>query len=434
MKKLLYNIKMHQGLPARIIIAVALLFPFFAVAQLNTSDEIIQTIEDIPIEDDSSEQKQEEILNRPQFDEEFSSGKLPVEEPPLPLEDEEELTETPVDREIFDEDLVEEGFGTVDGPEKEEPSYEEELEKNAEQVPERREISPEDLRNFEVDPIKQAEPQPTEVLEPTELQEEIVVKPEAPAGPVIVYENEKRLSEDQAKQLTEKTKIEIEPDPYAETSSSYRVGDYLKSFKERRPSWTYQIEIGGSDYNPVNYISEIINSSGSSFETFYETADVPMPTFGLEFKKNFSWMAISLGLGGSYYLSTYQGAELQMLAPYAKLTVYLDTLFDEPYIVPYATAGYAYFQFDETDSVTGFEYTGASDNFFVSAGLLFQLDWLDPIADRIALTDNGIENTFVYLDVRTYLDTGIKGIYEDAEVIGDFSSLTHFGAGIKIEF
>ncbi len=425
---------MHQGLPAQFLLLIALLFPAVTTAQLNTEAEIIETISDIPIEDDTGDRKQEETPYRPQFDEEFSTGKLPVQEREEEPEAEPELqiVQPPRDTiEDFDEELFEEGFGTADGPEKELPSYEDELQKNAEEnQPQRREISPEDLKNFEVDPIiEQAQPS----QEP-QFEEQPVYYPPEPKGQVIVYENEKTLTNDQLETLKEKTRVEIEPDPFYEGTTSIKVGEYLKPFNLRRPSWTYQVEIGGSDYNPVNYISQIINGSGASFETFYEAADYPMPSFGLEFKKNFSWMAISLGLGGSYYLSTFAGAELEMLVPSAKLTVYLDTLFDEPYIVPYASAGYSYFQFNETDALTGLEYSGAADNFFVSAGVLFQLDWLDPIADKIAYIDNGIENTFIYAEMRTYLDSGIKGIYEDADVIGDFSSLTHFGAGVKVEF
>src|SRR5690606_1825518 len=177
---------MHQGLPARFLLIVAMLFPAFTLAQLNTADEIIETIGDIPIEDDSSEQQNEETPNKPKFDEEFSTGKLPVQEIIEP-DIEEQTTQRPITPTETDEDFVEEGFGTADGPEKEAPSYEDELQKNAEENQlERKEISPEDLKSFEVEPvIEQAKPEPQspeEINPADELKEEITnISPAEPS-------------------------------------------------------------------------------------------------------------------------------------------------------------------------------------------------------------------------------------------------------------
>lgn len=451
---------MHQSLTARILICGLILLGTQSQAQLNNSNEIIETIEDIQLQDDSKN-KTPENPNKPKFDEEFGEKKT------VPSEDtqsvEEEFNE-PEDKKANRKEIQEEDKG----------SYEDALEKNAKKNRfEKREISPEDMKNFQVDPV-QAEPTPeppvveapkmtkpiepkvTAAPEPTEPEK---IKPDEseqknveypaeesgqpiqyapePTGPVITYENEKKLSNGQIKNLAEKTKVEIEDDPFVTGTLSQKIGDYLKPYRDRRPTWTREIEVGASQYEPINYVSNIITTNGTTtddFESFYQYGDVPSPTIGFEFKRNFSFGAISLGAMGSYYSSTQGDAEITLMTPALKVSLYLDTLFDEPYIVPYGTVGYAYTMYNESDSLTGLELSGASDNLFVGVGLLFQLDWLDSSAARDAYSNSGIENTFIFVEVRTYLDQGIIGIKEDPDVYADFSSLTYIAGGVKLEF
>lgn len=441
---------MHQSLTARILICGLILLGSQSQAQLNNSNEIIETIEDIQLQDDSKD-KAPENPNKPKFDEEFGEKRA------IPPEDtqsvEEEFNE-PEDKKANRKEIQEEDKG----------SYEDALEKNAKKNRfEKREISPEDMKNFQVDPV-QAEPTPEPPVveapkKTTPMEPEITTAPEqakpknveypveeprqpiqyAPEseGPIITYENEKKLSNGQIKNLTEKTKVEIEEDPFVEGTLSQKKGDYLKPYRERRTTWTCEIEISASQYEPVNYISNIITTNGTTtddFESFYEYGDVASPTIGFEFKRNFSFGAISLGATGSYYTSSQGDAEITLMTPALKVGFYLDTLFDEPYIVPYGTVGYAYTMYNESDSLTGLELSGASDNLFVGAGLLFQLNWLDSAAAREAYANSGIENTFIFVEVRTYLDQGIIGIKEDPDVYADFSSLTYIAGGMKLEF
>lgn len=457
---------MHQGLTTRILICVSILLATRAYAQLNRSNEIIETIEDIQLQDDSANKKPENP-NKPKFDEEFGDKKTVPSEDTKAIEEEIAEPETPTNRE-------EQKANT-----EEKESYEDALEKNAKKNRfEKREISPEDLKNFEVNPV-QPEPAPeppvveapkkptpinpepedeineeiskmpveTKPKEESEEQKNVEYPPEEPGvpiqyapeptGPVISYKNEKRLSDDQIKNLSEKTKVEIEKDPFVEGTLSKKIGEYLKPYRERRPSWTHEFEIGASQYEPVNYTSNIITTNGTTtddFESFYQYGDVPSPSIGFEFKRNFSFGAISLGASGSYYTSTQGEASISLITPAIKASLYLDTLFDEPYIVPYGTVGYAYTMYSESDSLTGLDLSGASDNFFVGLGLLLQLDWLDPVSDSQSYAELGIENTFIFIEARTYLDKGIMGIKDDPDVYADFSSLTYIAGGIKLEF
>lgn len=449
---------MHQG-PTKYkikVIAVLLTTILYCSvnAQLNTSSEIIETIEDIKIEDDSSTIR-EENANKPRFDEEFSQGRSDIEE------------------EVVFEDPEEEYQNVQKKDVQEEPktSYEDELKKNAnENKLDRREIFPEDLKNFEVEPIQQAEPDslqeevPEPVVEsprrdapeletkaqktpkeaPSYVEEPsrpLYYKPE-PQAPVIVYENEQKLSDNERKSLSERTKVEIEPDPFVEGTLSKRIGDYLKPYKERRPKWTTQVEIGAAQYAPVNYDSNILENSSLFFEDYYDSM-MPMPSVSVEFKRNFSLGAIAFGVGGSYLMvsgESFDGtisSDFELISPFAKVSIYLDMLFDEPYVVPYASFGYSYMMYNEvaTDG-SGLEYSGASDNFFVALGVLFQLDWLDRAADRSSY-ELGIENTYLYAEAKMYLDAGIIGYeddYANTGVLPDFSAPFHLSAGLKMEF
>ncbi len=453
---------MHQGLTAKILMSTVLLLAFYAVptqclAQLNNSDEIIETIEDIQIQDDSGLKKKEDHPSKPKFDEEFGKKQsIPKEEI-----EEQEVEEQKADRkEIKEEDRK---------------SYENELEKNARKNRfERREISPEDLKRFEVDaPVQEVpppvvgspqEPQPAEPVDPEEqIEQEITdipeenieevevesvsteskpteITPEEPAGPAIYYppeetgptisyQNEKKLTDEQLKNLSEKTKVEIEDDPYVEGTVSKKVGDYLKSFKERRPPWTYQISVGANQFVPINYESDAMGTT-EYFEDFYNDSAVPSPEISFEIKKNFSWASIAMGVVASYYSTSITDSDFTLTMPSVEATVYLDTLFDEPYVVPYGTLGYTYMMYDEKNKALDIAFKGETDNVYASLGILIQLDWLDPTSDTLAYTDMGIENTFLYVEGRTYLDQGFMRSEEDP----DFSTSTHVAGGIKLEF
>lgn len=495
---------MHQGLTTRLILCMSLLFATTAIAQLSTSDEVIETIEDIQIKDDTSSKKKDTNPNKPQYDEEFGK-KQPVVEDKIeeavetPEENIAEPESSPQEQQKAEEQATE----RRDIEDGKKGSYEDELEKNARRNRfERKEISPEDLKNFEVDPVeqqrleKQAKPEAPKAPAPIESEDEFTtdepsaeepfvatpteeipkeeqlapkdeidqeisdikaeeeeeaprasleskpteITPEEPAGaaiqyepevagPVINYENERKFSDDQLDTLSEKTKVEIEEDPFVEGTNTKKIGDYLKPYKDRRPEWTSEFGIGVSQYTPENYWSEV-NTLTDDFETFYEPNDVPTPELSYEFKRNYSWAAISLGASVAYYSVSNEVADFTLTMPSIFATLYLDTLFDEPYVVPYATVGYTYMMFDEApiDGSEGFK--GETDNIFIGAGVLFQLDWLDPISDSIALQDMGIQNTFVYVEGRTFLDQGIARANDDA----DFSSSTHVAGGVKLEF
>ena len=63
---------------------------------------------------------------------------------------------------------------------------------------------------------------------------------------------------------------------------------------------------------------------------------------------------------------------------------------------------------------------------FYALGLMFQLDWIDPETHESGYKDFGLENTFLFLEARSFLASG------DASI--DFSTPLQFSGGIKFEF
>jgi hypothetical protein len=75
------------------------------------------------------------------------------------------------------------------------------------------------------------------------------------------------------------------------------------------------------------------------------------------------------------------------------------------------------------------EVSGETDNFFISFGAELQLDWLDKTAD-VSAYNSGLENTFIFVEGRMYMDQGIIRSAEDP----DFSTDLYLAAGLRLEF
>lgn len=297
----------------------------------------------------------------------------------------------------------------------EEP-YEEERETNPEQFVE---PIPEQQLQEEQDPVVEIEP-----------DEPLVPKPMRVDRPLAPLKSEKIYSKEELEKISEQTNVTIEDTDFIPGTKTLGKADILKPYKERRADWSTKFEVLYSMYEPINYTSEIVPTV---FEEYYESGDVPLSGIGLEVKRNFSFGAISLGGSVAYYSTeaVLDDAQLTLIAPSLKATLYLDTLFKEPYVVPYASFGYTYFSYTEDyeDTVEIIEVSGETDNFYISFGLEFQLDWLDKPAD-ISAYNSGLENTFIFVEGRMYLDQGIIRAQEDP----DFSTDLYLAAGLRLEF
>ncbi len=439
---------------------------------------------DIILEDNSPKNnKTKPETSAPQYDEEFKSGEIteeqkidqemqeaqkaeqnqiveeqaaePIERKEVPLQEnqaqslESEMEKTTPEQQKLPEEQIEElNFGStpqepIETPAEvpEQPAIEAQpvLPEEPAQEPmftneEKNEDAPvEDLEEAYEEPVEQQAQQPAADEAPAveiEPDEPVVPKPQRVTRPIAPLKQEKIYSRDELEKISKETKVEVEDTDYIPGTKTLGKADILKPFKERRPNWTTKFEVMYSMYEPTNYTSEIVPTV---FEEYYESGDVPLSGLGLEVKKNFSFGAIALGGSIGYYTTeaTLDDANLQLIVPSIKATLYLDTLFDEPYVVPYATFGYSYFSYKEEyeDTIEVLEVSGETDNFFVAVGAEFQLDWLDKTAD-VSAYNSGLENTFIFVEGRMYMDQGVVRAEEDP----DFSTDLYLAAGLRLEF
>jgi hypothetical protein len=230
----------------------------------------------------------------------------------------------------------------------------------------------------------------------------------------------------------EAASVPVEEEENNAFSEEFAEGDgeavsYLKPYRQRRNSWGSLIAIGYSGYSPEDYDPSFVLDQ---FTSYYGNAETPLVEFTVSPKKNFSFMSFGLDIGVGYYVNRAPDtSELSLIPVRLGLNLSLDTFFDEPYVVPYGTIGLYTMLYREafaSQAVSGNTAMGL----YYSAGLRFQLDWVDSDGDYSSYDENGMENTFLFVEARSFLlpnnsepDLGSPG----DEPIG-------IGGGFAVEF
>jgi hypothetical protein len=196
-------------------------------------------------------------------------------------------------------------------------------------------------------------------------------------------------------------------------------------YRDRRSRFTGLFGIEAGTYAPVNFNSQEI-SGGPSYSSLY-SANLPNieVVFGTKF--NFLLGSLAAQFSGGYFSAsnTGQSATLTVTPLTLGLTYGLDTIFKEPYVVPYFTGGlYTDIWKEVAQGLTAQGRTGFGP--FFAIGLLFQLDWMDTETHETGYRDFGLENTFVFLEARSFLAT------DDGPI--DFSTPLQVSGGFKFEF
>lgn len=210
---------------------------------------------------------------------------------------------------------------------------------------------------------------------------------------------------------------------YTKTSGEYRLVPY----RERRGKWGSTVSVGYSSYVPANLESSFV---GVGIASPYEEPTMPFIEGQFVYKRNFPFasMGVEIGLG---YLST--SATNSPVEPALEIkilrfggTFAIDSLFAEPWFVPYGSAGLYTVYFDET--LSGITFSGSTRVApYLSAGALIQLDWIDRRAARISYQDSGTQSTFLYAEGRNMMASSVE---QDPDYSSDF----HWNAGIRVEF
>lgn len=221
--------------------------------------------------------------------------------------------------------------------------------------------------------------------------------------------------------------VEVEPSFYElnRTEGGYKLLPYA----ERRGKWGNQVSVGYSMYTPQYYESEF--SAFSYDEAYGLSSDMPLIEIQYTLKRNFDFGSIGAELGVGFYSNTSDveglDSELQLIPVRLGATLILDRILKTPYVAPYVAAGAYTMIFTESlEGQNTFEGNTQVAPYF-TAGILLNLDWLDPDSARQAYEESGIQGTFLYVEGRKFMASS-------AARDRDFENEIEPNIGLRVEF
>lgn len=202
---------------------------------------------------------------------------------------------------------------------------------------------------------------------------------------------------------------------------------HLRPYRDRRTSWGGLVGLSAGYYNPSNYLPSFVSES---YSNLYGTPTNPLVELNIVFKRNFNFGAIAAELGGGYFSSQSSdpviNSNLELYHYRLGVGLILETLFSEPWVVPYGYAGAYIIQYKE--SLRDISYNGNTKVApYFTIGAQFSLDWLDRTSAMISYNDSGVMGTYLFLENRIYLASSDKSD-------PDFSTYLAPSAGLRIEF
>lgn len=234
-----------------------------------------------------------------------------------------------------------------------------------------------------------------------------------------IYCLAQNLDVDSGKEL-----VVVDPIPIkSKTNNSiYKLIDY----KERKTKWSTVFSLGYGQINLPNFETNFL------VENFSQVYGENVPYYELQYgiNRNFNFLALGFETGIGFLksdavegLSDKPSLTLMPIKVGARLS--FNSLFSEPYILPYISGG-GYLMVYEEKLNSSTSDGNASVAGYYSAGLAFQLNWVDPKASRVSFMQYGLQNSFIYIEAKQYLASG-------QEQDPDFSSDPSFSAGLLLE-
>lgn len=224
-------------------------------------------------------------------------------------------------------------------------------------------------------------------------------------------------------------KVEVEEVENVEVLSAQ---DIELPYKERRSRWGLEVGFQHEQVLPFNYVSGVPDVSVVNYSDFAGSNSIPLNKFFLGGKFNTSLGSLAAGIeygSGSLYLPADNGenTSMDLTKEGLYMSLYLDSIFSEPYVVPYGT--FNVFRLTYSEAVDGKgTYDGTTDFMMgYTLGALFQLNWLDKESARTGLRDSGIQNTYVDVYVSSYMPS-----IDDLDP--NFETEFDLGVGLRVEF
>lgn len=177
-------------------------------------------------------------------------------------------------------------------------------------------------------------------------------------------------------------------------------------YSERRMKWGRFIGLSVGQAKPEDFGSNFINDG---FNEIYGEDNSPGLELHTNFKRNFSSysMGIELNLGNYKKQSNTDIIDSNLEVTFWKLgfEFALDNIFKEhAYIVPYASSGI--YQILYKEQLFDISNNGTTEvSLYFSGGLMFDIDWLDPVSASAAYLESGIENTFIFIEGTYHMES-----------------------------
>lgn len=228
----------------------------------------------------------------------------------------------------------------------------------------------------------------------------------------------------------EKKLVEVEPNNILPADLANVSA--LIPYRIRRSKTGLDVGISYSMFDPINYESDYASASVISFEDLYGSPSVPLIELYMNYKRNMDIGSIGLVGSAGYYKNEVKektfGTDITLSLQILKLggKFILDSLGYEPKIVPYVEGGAYTVLFKEENGANSFN-GNTEVALYYSAGLMAQLNWIDQAASVEAYSESGIENTFLFAEVRQYMASS-------NERDPDFSTDPTIGVGMSLEF
>jgi len=198
----------------------------------------------------------------------------------------------------------------------------------------------------------------------------------------------------------------------------------LYPYTLRRKTWGFYFSMSQGNYAPVRYVSPNItnykNTFGSKNGSLEASSTLKLNWFlgSLGLQAGASTFAVSRTIGTTSF-------SLSIIALRVGLILAFDNITQEPYVVPYAIGGvYDAKVTERVDEVENSIDVAVAP--YVGAGLMFGLNWMEPSAAFGGYLENGVENSYVFIEARQM--QGNAGV-EDLNLGVDID----FRFGIRVE-
>lgn len=239
----------------------------------------------------------------------------------------------------------------------------------------------------------------------------------------------------------EQTEIINEITSDVEVVHSIQFGNY----KERRKTNGFMFNFHAENLYLPDYISliDLSNTTATTenqpriYETMFGQSDITLASIDLGYKFNFSLGALVFGASYGEGSLSDDRITFERVLKVQKQTVMvqyiLDTLFEEPYVVPYVSFEYGNIVLSEKGKmlVTDVEEKEITQNVsgsnVLKIGMLFSLNWMDKDSAKEAYIANGLENTYFEIYMSQYVGGG-------NETSSNIDTDPNWGAGLRLEF